>query len=171
MATDGGDDLDAQDDATRIGELIELPGVKHIPPINKGNAAEMARKKAQKESDKRAEAQIRRKIKARAVLGDDPVDDAAVAVENRSLLAKSVEDLADLQTKRMLAVMIGGGEAFLPSTARECAELANMCSQISSREAAKRRALSVPEDDESDVQKEAVRAVRQLKSRLKQANG
>lgn len=157
------DELEGADET-----VVELPHVRHMAPIHSGNAREMALRKAEKDREKRAERQLQRQKRAQAVLGD-AVDEAAQAAENRSLDLKTNEELGDMLTKRMLKVMILGGEAFLPTGPREAMEIAASASAIAYREVQKRKMLARP-DDESEIEGDAMtvaRAMRTLKRATK----
>lgn len=161
-------------DVLAAGQVIPMPadGMRRVSPINAGNAAEMAHRKAEKEAETRAERQVQRQKRAEAVLGD-AAGSASLAIENRSLDLKSVEELADMQVKRMLKVVLLGGEAFLPTSPKEAMELANAPSLIAYREVQRRQKAGVEEPTENELSamevNQALRLIRKRAAKGSQA--
>ena len=161
-------------DVLAAGHVIPMPADRapRMPAIHAGNASEMAHRKHDKEAEVRAERQVSRQKRAEAVLGDAS-GSAALAVDNNSLDRKSVEELADMQVKRMLKVVLLGGEAFLPTSPKEAMELANASSLIAYREVQRRQKAGVEEPTENELSamevNQALRLIRKRAAKGSQA--
>ena len=135
-------------------------------PIHAGNAVEMALKKAEKDREKRAEAQLQRAKRAQAVIGD-VVDNAQLAADSKAYDKKSAEDMADMIVKRMAKIVLLGGEGFVPVSLKEVTDAATAWSQIAHRETARRKALALPEDEASSDAREVAKSLQQMRTKLK----
>ena len=134
--------------------------------IHAGNAVEMALRKAEKDREKRAELQLQRAKRAKAVIGD-VVDNASLAADSTALNKKSAEDMADMIVKRMAKIVLLGGEGFIPVSLKEVTDSATAWSQIAHRETARRRAMALPEDEASSDAREVAKSLQQMRTKLK----
>jgi len=139
---------------------VPLPHVRPVSPINPANAAEMARRKAAKEMAAREEKKARNRARA-AALADSSASTAEDAANNRSLEKMTTEEMADKGTRKMLKIVLLGGEAFAPTSLREATEAASACANIAFKEAQKRKG-TVKEDEAEDVDGIAATSVKVL---------
>lgn len=146
--------------------VVPMPNVQMLPPIHKGNAAEMAKRKADIERAARTERQKAARLKAQMAMGDS-AEQAEIAAASQVLKDKSIEDLADMAVRKMAKVTLLGGEAFAPASLREACDAASAWANIAYKEAAKRRALNVADDDDDTPAEAAAKAMRQLKKSLR----
>jgi hypothetical protein len=116
-----------------------------------------------------AETQRQNKVRARAAAETELGDAVGVANEaanSQALNHLTLEEMADKGTRMYLRILLTSGETFMPSSPRECMELASACSQIAYRQVQRTRALARPEE-EDDVRQAAGEAMRLLNRKAK----
>jgi hypothetical protein len=148
-----------------IHEDADVLPIKRMPTIHKGNARELALKKAALDSEKRAETQKQRRIAAMSAMGN-VAEQADIAAANKSLDLKSNEELADMAVRRMAKIVLLGGEAFAPVTLREASEAANSWANIAYKEAQKRKGTADTASDDESPAEQAAKALRQIRTDL-----
>lgn len=144
---------------------VDVPMPKRaFTPWTSETAAEAARKKAEIARERRAETQIQNRKRSAAVLGE-AAENAAEHFNRDSMNHLSIEQIADGLVRRFAKIQLYAGEAFMPTSARECAELAKVWSDIAYKDAARRKANVVIETDESPAL-DAAKMLRAAKARI-----
>lgn len=156
------------DDDKFVPFAVPTPTVGRVSPIHKGNAAEMAQRKHA--TAKAAKGQKQARAIQRAKYIDEAAMAAELAAESRSLDTLSNEELAERGLKRMLKIVILGGELFTPTSLREATESAQALSQIAFKETQRRKAMARDDDEDAEsVEKVAKEAIEAMKNRIKRA--
>lgn len=144
---------------------IPMPTRRRNP--NFGNpefSRQAALRKAEIERERRAETQIQNRKRSAAVLGE-AAETAAENFNRDNLNHLSIEQIGDGLVRRFARIQLYGGEAFMPTSARECAELAKVWSDIAYKDAARRKANVVIDADESPAL-DAAKMLRAAKARI-----
>ena len=134
-----------------------------VVPYNSESGSAAAHIKAQTDRARKEENKKQSRMRAELVLGE-ATENAIEAASNRKLSLLTIEQLADLNTKRLLKVMVLGGPMFTVASLREVLEAASVCSQISYREAQKRKGTREEPTELEDLSRTAAGALRQLKT-------
>ena len=153
--------------------VIPMPTVRPVAPINRENAAEMAHRKADKERERRATSNLQARARANHVVSS-AADQAMEAADNSALDKKSIEELADLNVRRMANVMLLGGMDFMPASPREVSDIATAWASIAYKEAQKRKGAPSENEEETPVEatvRNLVKMKRDMERRAKKPTG
>jgi hypothetical protein len=141
----------------------EVPSIGSL--LDPVKAQAMQARKVETYKAKRARTQREKHAAAKAALAP-AIDQATAAMESKRFDDKTNEEIADLGLRRLLKVIVLGGEAFTPTTLAEVNDTLKTLSAVAKAESLRKGKIKddVPEDDTPMA--EAVKALSRVKRRL-----
>lgn len=149
-----------------MGQLLPDDARPTNPFMDPEKARELQKKSRQTYDAKRREEQLKRRAQAMMALGE-PTSAAVEAGDSQAFSTKSNEELADMIIRRNAKILLLGGEAFAPISAKEATEIAHAWSAIAKNETV-RKGKSKDEGVEDDTPaQEAAKALAKMARQLK----
>lgn len=150
-------------------QLVPGDGLRPISSsLDPVKAREMQVAKVETYRAKRAEGQKQRHQQAQAVLGS-AVDAAQSIADSRQLEDYTIEQLADMEIRRMAKVVLLGGPAFAPVSLKEATDVAHTWSQVAKNESIRKGKTKEDTPEQDSPVEAAARQLRVLGQQLRKA--